>query len=222
MRLLAIDTALDACSVGVVADDRLVLRSEDVGRGHAERLMGMIREATAEAGLSLTDLDRLAVTVGPGSFAGVRVGIAAARALALVNGTPTVGIPTLAVHAEEARRLMPGRPVLAVIAAGRGEVYGALYAADGSALRQPGAASPQVFAAMVAEDTVLAGSGADLVIAALPMDVRPEVAHRRASPSIEILCALAATLPASSTPPSPLYLRPPDAKPQANAAVARR
>jgi len=222
MRLLAIDTALEACSVGVVSGDASFARSENVGRGHAERLMGMIEATMAEANLAFRDLDRIAVTVGPGSFTGVRVGIAAARGLALVTGVPAVGIVTLAVHAEEARALRGARPVLAVIAAGRGELYGALYAADGHEQAPPRAASAQVFAALVGRDTVIAGSGADLVIAALPMDVAPEVAHRRSSPDIATLCRLAIAAPAPDAPPKPLYLRPPDAKPQAAARIARR
>lgn len=222
MRLLAIDTVLEACSVGVADGAKVFTRSEDAGRSHAERLMGMIEQAMAEAGLAFADLDRIAVTVGPGSFTGVRIGIAAARGLALVDGIETVGVSTLAVHAEEAREVAAGRPVLAVMAAGRGELYGALYAEDGSALAPARAASAQIFAAMVGPDTVIAGSGADLVVAALPMDVRPVIAHRRSSPSVAALCALAVTAPPPDGPPRPLYLRPPDAKPQTGAAVARR
>lgn len=220
MRLLAIDTALEACSVGVVDGERVFARSEDAGRGHAERLMGMIRAAMAEAGLAFADLDRIAVTVGPGSFTGVRVGIAAARGLALVSGTATIGITTLAVHAEEARIALGAVPVLSVVAAGRGELYGALYATDGRELEPPCAASAQRLAALVSADTVIAGSGADLVVAALPMDARVVVAHRQSSPSVGALCALAMRAPASDGAPEPLYLRPPDAKPQA-AGLAR-
>lgn len=221
MRLLAIDTALEACSVGVVDGERAFTQSEDAGRGHAERLMGMIAATMAEAGIAFADLDRIAVTVGPGSFTGVRVGIAAARGLALVSGTGTVGVTTLAVHAEEARLVLGARPVLAVIAAGRGELYGAVYAADGRELAPPRTASAQVFAALVAGDIVLAGSGVDLVVAALPMDTQVSVGHRRSAPSVGALCALALRAPASDGSPRPLYLRPPDAKPQAGAAVAR-
>lgn len=222
MRLLAIDTAYDACSVGVVDGERLVTRSVAAGRTHAERLMGLVAEAMSEAGIAFGDLDRIAVTAGPGSFAGVRVGIAAARGLALVNGTPTVGVSTLAVHAEAARRLVGAAPILSVITAGRGEVYGALYAADGRELEPPQAASAQVFAAKVVGDTVIAGSGVNLILAALPMSPRVMVAHRDAAPSIAALCALAALALPSGEPVKPLYLRPPDAKPQAGAAIPRR
>jgi tRNA threonylcarbamoyl adenosine modification protein YeaZ len=222
MNLLAIDTAADACSVGVVAgSDVPVLRTEVIGRGHAEALMGMIVAAMAEAGLGYAGLDRIAVTVGPGSFTGLRVGIAAARGLALVHGIETVGIGTLAVHAATVG-FASGRPVLAVLAAGRGEVYGQRFHADGREDGPARAASPQVFAAEVIDGMALAGSGADLVIAALPMTVRPPVLHRNTAPDIAALCRLALAAPKPAGPPKPLYIRAPDAKPQAAMQVPRR
>jgi tRNA threonylcarbamoyladenosine biosynthesis protein TsaB len=222
MRLLAIDTAAEACSVGVVAGDNPVIRSEIVGRGHAEILMGLVEEAMAEAGLGFTDLDRIAVTVGPGSFTGLRVGIAAARGFALVTGKQAVGVGALAVHAEHARLLYGPHVVLAVLAAGRGELYGALYSADGTEIEPPQVASAQVLAAKVKGGAMIAGSGSDLVVAALPMDVTVHVAHRDASVDVAALCKLAAASPQPTSSPRPLYLRPPDAKPQSAARIAHR
>ena len=223
MRLLAIDTALDACSVGVVNGDATVIRSEIVGRGHAEILMGMIEAAMAEANLAFADLDRIAVVVGPGSFTGLRVGIAAARGFALVTGKPAVGIGTLDVHAEEARALVGAKSVLAVNVAGRGDMYGALFAADGIEVVPATVGSAQIFAAHVTGEMVIAGSGADLVLAALPMDHLPAIVHRRASPDIAALCRLALRVAATGEAPRPLYLRPPDAKPQSAASrIAHR
>lgn len=222
MRLIAIDTSTDACAAAVVDGDSIVLLSEIVGRGHAERLMGMIEAAMGEAGLKPADLDRIAVTVGPGSFTGLRVGIAAARGLALAIGKPAVGIGTLEVHAEAARAIAGPHAVLAVLAAGRGEIYGALYAADGTEREAPTAASAQVLAALVTPGVVIAGSGADFVLAALPMDMKPIVAHRDTTPDLAALCRLAIRARDPKAPPKPLYLRPPDAKPQDGARVARR
>jgi tRNA threonylcarbamoyladenosine biosynthesis protein TsaB len=222
MRLLAIDTSSEASSVGIVSDGRLIVRTAIVGRGHAEVLMGQVEEAMAGAGIAFPDLDRIAVVVGPGSFTGLRVGIAAARGFALATGKPAIGISTLVVHAAEAQAFVGKRPVLAVLAAGRGEIYGQFFASDGSDLGPPRAASPEVFAAEVTRETVLAGSGADLVIAALPMDVRAEVAHRRSSPDLATLCRMAQSAPLGGGAPRPLYLRPPDAKPQAGGRIARR
>jgi tRNA threonylcarbamoyl adenosine modification protein YeaZ len=221
MRLLAIDTALDACSVGVTDGELLVTRSEIVGRGHAEILMGLITGALAEAGLAVSDITRIAVTVGPGSFTGLRIGIAAARGLALVTGAEVVGIGTLAVHAEEARAMRGAVPVLALIAAGRGEIYGARYSADGREDVPPAVAAPAYFAALIEDDVALAGSGADAVAALVPGADR-RIVHRHAAPDIAALCRLGVRAPAAKAPVRPLYLRPPDAKPQAAAALARR
>ncbi len=218
MRLLAIDTALEACSVGVVDGESTITRTENIGRGHAEILMGQVESALAEAGLEFADLDRIAVVVGPGSFTGLRVGIAAARGFALVTGKPALGVGTLAVHAAAGR----GAPVLATLAAGRGEIYAQFFAADGSEAGPARVASPAVFAAEMAAETVLAGSGSDLVIAALPMDVRPRVIHRDAAPDIATLCRVALAAPDPTAAPKPLYIRPPDAKPQGAAKIAHR
>jgi tRNA threonylcarbamoyl adenosine modification protein YeaZ len=219
MRLLAIDTAWEASSVAVMDGDRVVVRSDDIGRGHAEILMRQIESAMGEASFGFADLDRIAVASGPGSFTGLRIGIAAARGIALVTGKPAIGVGVLAVHAAHAGGSVP---VLAVLAAGRGEIYGQYFAADGAPLGEPRAASPEVFAAGLERGAVLAGSGADLVIAALPMDERPRVAHRRSAPDVAVLARLAAAAPANAAPPRPLYIRLPDARPQGAARIARR
>ena len=222
MRLLAIDTALEDCAVGVVGGVCEVFASQTIGRGHAERLMGMIADAMAEAGLAFGDLDRIAVTVGPGSFTGLRVGIAAARGLALVTGAPAVGIGTLAIHAETARHEVGNVPVLAVLAASRGEIYGQGFAADGSPESPPEAAPAETFARRIAANTLIAGSGAAALAKILGDEARARTVHERSAPDIASLCRLGAAAPASGEPPRPLYLRPPDAKPQLAGRIARQ
>ncbi len=223
MNLLAIDTALENCSVGVACGDNApVVLSETIGRGHAEWLFGMIPAAMGEAGLSYDDLDRIAVTVGPGSFTGLRVGIAAARGLALVTGCPVVGIGTLAVIAERARDIAGPVSVLAALDARRGEVYAQLFAADGEAATPAAAGSPVGFAGRVGPATVLAGSGAALVAAAADPGAATRIVHAESAPDIGALVRLARLAPVPKGPPRPLYLRAPDAKPQTAAAVPRR
>lgn len=222
MQLLAIDTALEDCSVGVLSGDRAVLRGETVGRGHAEKLLGMIAAAMAEAGLAYGDLERIAVTVGPGSFTGLRVGIAAARGLALVSGAAAVGIGTLAVHAETVRAEIGDTPVLAVLAAGRGELYGQSFAADGSPEGPPEAAPALLFARRVGGNTLIAGSGAAALAEILGDEARARTVHERSAPDIAALCRLAVSAPPPAEAPRPLYLRPPDAKPQTSGRIARR
>lgn len=220
MNLLAIDTALDRCSVGVAAGDRPpVLVSETIGRGHAERLFGMVSTAMAEAGLDFAGLDRIAVTVGPGSFTGVRVGIAAVRGFALVTGCPVAGIGTLDVIAEAARAIAGPVPVMAVLDAKRDEVYAQAFDAEGRPLGEPAAATAAEFAGRIVGGMVLAGSGARLVAAALPA---ARIVHEDSAPDIAALVRLGLEAQLPAGPPRPLYLRPPDAKPQAAAMVARR
>ncbi len=222
MHLLAIDTALEACSVGVVAGASEVLKSEVIGRGHAERLMDMISAAMAEAGLGYGDLERIAITVGPGSFTGLRVGIAAARGLALTTGVAAVGIGTLAVHAEAVRHEIGETPVLAVLSAGRGELYGQSFAADGTPEGPPEAAPAASFAARLAANTLIAGSGATALAEILGDEARARTVHEHSAPDIAALCRLARTAPLTGQPPRPLYLRPPDAKPQTGGRIARQ
>ncbi len=221
MNLLAIDTALEKCSVGVAAGGQEpVLVSETIGRGHAERLFGMISAAISEAGQGFTDIDRIAVTVGPGSFTGLRVGIAAARGLALVIGCPVVGIGTLDAIAEKARILAGNVPVLAVLDARRGEIYAQAFDRDGRALSEPEVGSAARFGALLGDGMVLAGSGARLVQREVNLAVA--IVHEESAADIAavVRLGLAATEPTGS--PRPLYLRPPDAKPQAAAAIARQ
>lgn len=219
MVLLAIDTSGDACAIALATapDATPVTAVETVRRAHNERLTAMIRDVMAGAGVAFADLDRIAVTVGPGSFTGLRVGIAAARGLALATGHPLVGVGNLAIHAASARALAPGGPLLAVTAAGRGDLYGQWFAADAIPSGPPRAALPEDFAAECDASAVLAGSGADAVAAL----AGGRVVHRLHAPDLSAFVALAAATDPSGAAVKPLYLRPPDAKPQAAAAVAR-
>src|SRR5262245_65992584 len=102
MRILAIDTALDACSAAVLDTDRggiLASESLPMTRGHAEAVMPLIARVMDGAGIEFRELDRIAVTIGPGSFTGLRVGISAARGIALAAGKPAIGLTTLAAFA---------------------------------------------------------------------------------------------------------------------------
>lgn len=221
MTLLAIDTALDACAAAVVGPhgDLLAETTEVIGRGHAERLMPMLEALLATAGVGYGDLTRVVVTVGPGSFTGIRVGVAAARGLALALRIPAVGVTTLDAHHAHIRAAAAGRPVAIVHDARRGEVYGQLYGADGTALDAPFAAPAREVAARLDPSQgawVLAGSGAPLVNEG---PLTWEVLDTLAFAPIAAVAALGRTAPLGA-PPRPLYIRPPDAKPQDKARVA--
>jgi tRNA threonylcarbamoyladenosine biosynthesis protein TsaB len=116
MLILAIDTALDACSAAVLdtsANKTLAIESQAMKRGHAEALMPLIARVMAASGAAFAALDRIAVTTGPGSFTGLRVGLSAARGIALAANKPVVGLTTLtayaAHHADRLRRAVRGR-----------------------------------------------------------------------------------------------------------------
>ena len=133
MIVLALDTALDACSVAIVRGDVMLANlSERMQRGQAERLAPMAREAAVLAGIAFAEIDRVAVTTGPGSFTGVRVGLSFARALALTLAKPCIGVSTL-----EALALQIGETGLrAALIETPGAAYCALYE-DGAPLIAP-------------------------------------------------------------------------------------
>ena len=211
MNILALDTCLGACSVAVRDDGRvLAAASEVMARGHQERLAPMAREVMSEAGLTFARLDRIAVTVGPGSFTGLRVGLAFAKGLALALERPCVGVGVL-----EALGLGSAHAgfVVACIDAHRGQVYVQAFA-DGRAVMAPDVLSLETASARLIElyaggPAVLIGSGAALLRAALP----EALAEPDALPDPAAIADLARRARPPFPPPRPLYLRAPDARP---------
>ncbi|MCC2112236.1 MAG: tRNA (adenosine(37)-N6)-threonylcarbamoyltransferase complex dimerization subunit type 1 TsaB [Hyphomicrobiales bacterium] len=225
MLILALDTALARCTAGLVnAEGQCVLAVESVvmERGHAEALMPVIERVVATAGTKLAAVDRIAVTIGPGSFTGLRVGVAAARGLALTLRCPAVGVTTLAALSEDVCESHPGRVVAAAIDARHGHVYFALYGSAGEVL-----VAPQVLdietAATHARDhsAIIAGSGAPLLAAAARGDEQSEIVAGDA-PTVAAIARLGAATDPAIARPAPLYLRPPDAKPQTRFRIARK
>jgi tRNA threonylcarbamoyladenosine biosynthesis protein TsaB len=206
MIVLGLDTCLAACSVAVCDGARvLAWRSEVMARGHQERLAPMAERVMAEAGLPFARLERIGVTVGPGSFTGLRVGLAFAKGLSSALGVPLAGVSALEALAAEAEGL-----VFAAVDARRDQVYLQAFE-DGRALMAPDALELGVAAARVAEiaagrPLTLVGSGAPLLAACAPGARRltPEGADARLVASIA-----AAREP---VPVRPLYLRAPDAR----------
>ena len=137
MRILAFDTTTSACSVAVCVDDETVGSFHDpMIHGQAEALIPAIEQTMAEAGIAYTDVDRIAVTVGPGSFTGVRVGLATARGIGVATGRPVIGLLTTEVIAAEARN-ESSQSIAVAIDARRAEVYLQCFAATGSATGAP-------------------------------------------------------------------------------------
>jgi tRNA threonylcarbamoyl adenosine modification protein YeaZ len=211
MIILAIDTAGIDCSAAVfdsAAGTLLSAVSEEIGKGHAERLMDVIDQALLEAGTNLQSVGKIAVVIGPGSFTGIRVGVAAARGFALSLGIDCVGVSTLeTLAATHHAASQDGKPVLVAMDAKREEIYAQAFSVDGSALNAP--------AALSAEDV-------DRLAISLSADLTGSWASKSGDRfDIGTVARIGAAKPADGSRPKPLYLRGPDAKPQTGFALAR-
>ena len=222
MNLLAIDTAANLCAACVWDIAAGVERGRsvaDLGKGHAEHLMATIDEALSASGLSYAGIGALAVSVGPGSFTGVRVGVATARGLALALKIPATGVSTLEALAAETRFMHPGRPVLVAIEAGRGDFYAAVYDEFGSVRYAPAVVSFDEALALAQETRpALAGTAAGK-LSTIPGDL--PLGPLAATADIATYARIAAQRGPGAEKPRPLYLRAPDAKPQAGFVLPR-
>jgi tRNA threonylcarbamoyladenosine biosynthesis protein TsaB len=228
LRLLAFDTIGDGGSAGVFADRRaLAVRRAEAGPGQAERLPCMLQAVLADAGLTLAEMDGLAVARGPGSFTGIRTGLAAARGLALVTRLPVFAPTTFEVLV---RRLLAdgtdGRRVGAVLDARRGQVYWQLFTGQGAPAAEPRAVPPEVVAADLLQapgaPVRLVGSGVGMVLPLLG-DLEVEVVDLALDAVAVAVAAeaMAARGEGQSDAASltPLYLRGADARPNAGRAL---
>ncbi len=210
MKLLAVDTALSACSVALVEDDKVLAhRHLLMERGHAETLAPMVEEAMNAAGVGFAALDRLAVTTGPGTFTGQRVGLAFMRGLRVALHRPLIGVTTLAAMAAEAKAETGAGRAIALHDARRDEVY----------IEIEGALPPTVllFAQAIemlrdlpdGAPVALAGTAAPRACDALAGKF---VLSSVRQPDALWVARLAMTIGATEQTPRPLYLRAPDAK----------
>lgn len=224
MKLLAVDSAASLCAACVwdTARGHELSRSvSDIGKGHAERLIAAIAEALEAAGADYSDLGGLAVSTGPGSFTGVRVGVSTIRGLALALKIPATGVTTLEAVAAETRLLFPGRPVMVAIDAGRGDLYVALYDRSGETSYDACVLNLADAVALAVEAApVLCGSAAEKIAeAASPLAL--DIGTKAATADIATFARLAALRHPSPVKPTPVYLREPDAKPQAGFVLPR-
>lgn len=226
MNILALDTSMGACSAALLRrDGEVFARTEKMARGHAEALMPMVAQVMDESGVAFAALDRIAATVGPGSFTGVRIAISAARGLALVTGAKLFGIDSLTVMAKEALAsgVTGGAPLAVAVDARRGMLYLGLY--DGAARRLDGPLliTPDDAANLMTRGIRTAvGSGAErLADASARHGSRLEARLLDLEPGAASLAALAGESGETVPVLRPLYLRPPDARPQTQPRVAR-
>lgn len=216
MLTLALDTANDRLAIALAGEGKATARSEAITRGHAERLFPLIDEVLATAGCEIDQVARIAVNVGPGSFTGIRIAVAAARGLGLALAVPVVGIDALRLIAASLNEPADG-PVLSAVDARRGEVYAALYGPKGDVLEAPFVADAEGVLARIGDRAaVLAGSGAAILAHQAAISGRrvPQVDQMTATDPLA-LARLGSIADPATALPRPLYLRAPDAKPQA-------
>lgn len=224
MKLLAIDTAASLCAACVFEGDRgveLGRAVRDIGKGHAEVLMDVIGEALAAANAAYSDLGAVAVAVGPGSFTGIRVGVSVARGLALALKIPSVGVSTLEAVAFEARGKHGAGTVLAAIDGGRDGIYAAIYDSLGKILYAPAVIGIETLGELFGKAEILAGTAAAR-LAARGLGEGILAAAPAATADIEAYARLGLTKDFAGERPRPLYLRAPDARPQAHLALPRK
>lgn len=193
---LAIDTAAPRLQLALLlADGRVDISIDDIATGHAELLFERIATLLARNGVSYADLGRIAVTAGPGSFTGLRIGLSAARGIGLARGVPVVGVPSLL-----ALSLTASGPADVLIDARRDEAYFQSFTGPGVARN-----APQL-----------------LPMGEARAAIRPE-AELIESPFVDIaaLARYGATADPAAHPPEAAYIRDADAKPQTAARIAR-
>jgi tRNA threonylcarbamoyl adenosine modification protein YeaZ len=218
VKVLAFDTALGACSAAVLDGDRVLAHQFRLQiRGHAETVMQMVAQVCKDADLGVADFDRLGVTVGPGTFTGQRVGLAAARAMVLGTSVDLVGITTLEAVASAVKIPHTDDLIISVFDARRGEVYFQAFGKRLDPLSEPAADTPERAVQRlldVGRNFILVGSGCALISDLLTKaDAHVELAEAAPQPDARFVARLAARARKTGTAlPSPLYLRAPDAK----------
>ena len=217
--ILAMDTSGPVCAAGLFDGSvEIARRTPELGRGHAERIVDLCAEMLGDAGAAWSDLGLVVVTVGPGSFTGVRAGVAAARGLALSLDVPARGVSTL--ESMGGPDAPPASSYMVALDARRGEVYAQPFAPTGEPLAGPALLPPERAARLLPEGAVeVVGSGASAVVEAAAAMNRPVrigsregVPHTAAQPDIRDVALAALRAGKDAAPPEPLYLRSADAK----------
>ena len=224
LTLLGFDTATPACSAALWAHGEVTAwRRIETGGRHAEALVPMLRAVAAEGGIPLAAVDRFAVTVGPGSFTGIRIGLATARGLALASDRPLIGLSTLEVLAAGVPDAERDGPVLAALDAGRERLYAQLFDRSLSAILEPRALHAAALPDLVTEaetggPLIAVGTGQAVALAALAPKIDARPAPGAPTPDARVLvhraAARAETGGGEVAAVRPLYLREAGARPR--------
>ncbi len=227
MRILAIDTALGACSACVLeagSTQPVAIEQVAMERGHAEALMPMIERVIGATPGGFSSLDRVAVTIGPGSYTGLRVGISAARAIAFAAGIPAVGVSTLAATAAPLVGREGGRVIAAALDAKHGQVWFQALNAQGKQLVSIRQVNHRDAARTIGAGPVSLVGSAALAVAneAWAIGLDAVVVDDAKAPDVTWVARLGMIADPQNAPPRPLYLKEPETTPQDRARLPRR
>jgi tRNA threonylcarbamoyladenosine biosynthesis protein TsaB len=202
----------------------VALDSEEMATGHAEALMPMIERVMKQVDGGFTSLERVAVSIGPGSFTGLRIGIAAARAIGLAAEIPVVGVSTLSAYAAPLINAEESGVIAVGIDARHGAVFFQAFTAAGRTIVLPRVISLKEAGRAIGSGPVkLAGSGAAaLAVEAMSLGLKASIADMRSAPDVTWVARLGLAADPATATPKPLYLRPPSATPQESKAVPRQ
>ncbi|AQX27466.1 MULTISPECIES: tRNA (adenosine(37)-N6)-threonylcarbamoyltransferase complex dimerization subunit type 1 TsaB [unclassified Bartonella] len=226
MLILAIDTASIYCAVALVQHKSVVARiSKCIGKGHAEKLIGQIDQLINQANIKLDQINRIAVNIGPGSFTGIRIGVATARALALALEIPAIGVSSLEALAAQVVNENTTSIITVIIEAGRGMFYHQNFNNNLIALSMPSLKTAENIVADLPQHTILTGPASEIIA----LYIKNNIINKRIIPD-HIPCDAADVLTyaylaankQAQAPPRPLYLRDTDAKQQTDFALPRK
>ena len=216
MKILAMDTAAASCSVALWQDNKVSVHNlQEMTRGHASDLLPMVEGVSKEADLKIEDLDALAVTVGPGAFTGLRIGLACARGFAAASGLPVIGVTTMEALAHGVGKT--DKTVLCALDAKRADLYAQSFDAQGQALSEPVARLPEDVLGLLDGQTksvIVAGDSFDRLKDLLTSQGYKAEKSDVVYPDAAYVAEIAAKrgLPEKgAAQPSAFYIRPPDA-----------
>jgi tRNA threonylcarbamoyladenosine biosynthesis protein TsaB len=219
MKILALDTSGVDCAVCIYdAGTKAVLAevTENIGKGHAERLMALVEQVLQSAECTLKDIGRVGVTVGPGSFTGIRVGVAAARGFAVALGVDAIGVTTLETVGRAYHKANPGKAFAVAFDAKRDEVYLQIFGENGAPASVEQLLSlDEARVLLDGFEGGIIGTGAAVLLGQIVSDDKDHF-------PIAIVAEITADKPAGGENPKPLYLRGPDARPQSGFALERK
>lgn len=226
MRVLAIDTALGQCAAAIVdsaAAEPVAGESLAMERGHAEALLPLLDRVMARVEGGFASLDRVAVTIGPGSFTGLRVGISCARAVAIASGIPAVGVTTLSALMAPLMEKGPARLTAAVIDARGGRVFVQAIGPSGRLIIPPSVLGVRdVVRSLGSGHVSLLGSGAAMVAQeARAVGIEPVLHPELNLPDVAWVARIGMAADPAEALAKPLYLAPADARPQDGSRLAR-